>query len=64
MQSAYVAVLLCCSAAVAGLVAWRVAQWRKGPRPERSRLINEWIWTLVPLAVLAVLLWQAAKMAK
>ncbi|HUX66010.1 MAG TPA: hypothetical protein VMV31_00820 [Terriglobales bacterium] len=58
MHTAYVTVLAACATAVAALVGWRLVHLR-GRRPSRARLLNEWIWTLIPLLVLAVLLWQA-----
>ncbi|MGH9481960.1 MAG: hypothetical protein ACRD1L_07675 [Terriglobales bacterium] len=62
MHQAYVTVLLACTAAAVVLVGWRLASLRAGKgRPSWGRLANEWIWTLVPLAVLAGLLWQALK---
>lgn len=61
LHDAYVTVLLACTAAAAALVVWRLASLRLGRRPRWGRLANEWIWTLVPLAVLAGLLWQALK---
>ncbi|HWG38362.1 MAG TPA: hypothetical protein VN690_11655 [Terriglobales bacterium] len=59
MHSAYLTVLLACTAAVVWLIVWRLIQLRSKPRPSRARLINEWIWTLIPLAVLIVLVWAS-----
>ncbi len=61
MHDLYVTVLLACTAAVAALIAWRLLALRRHARPSRERLINEWIWTLIPLAVLAALLWAALR---
>ena len=61
MHAAYVTVLAACTAAAAALVGWRLVHLRGHRRPARARLLNEWIWTLIPLLVLAVLLWQALK---
>ena len=60
MHAAYVTVLAACTAAVAALVGWRLVHLR-GRRSSRGRLLNEWVWTLIPLLALAVLLWQALK---
>ncbi|HVA64354.1 MAG TPA: hypothetical protein VNF74_11565 [Terriglobales bacterium] len=60
MHAAYVTVLAACTAAVAALVGWRLVHLR-GRRPSLGRLLNEWVWTLIPLLALAVLLWQALK---
>jgi len=59
MHPAYLTVLLACTAAVVWLVVWRLLQLRTRPRPTRARLLNEWIWTVIPLAVLIVLLWAS-----
>lgn len=61
MHGAYLMVLAACTAAVVALVGWRLVTLRRRPRPSRGRLINEWIWTLIPLAVLAALLWMALR---
>lgn len=57
MRDVYITILLACTAAVVALIGWRLVTLRRHPRPSRGRLINEWIWTLIPLAVLAALLW-------
>jgi hypothetical protein len=57
MHEAYRTVLAACTAAVAALVGWRLVTMRRHARTSRGRLLNEWIWTLIPLAVLAALLW-------
>lgn len=59
MHLAYILVLLACSLAVLALVGWRLAGLRRQRLPSRGRLLNEWIWTLLPLATLALLLWHA-----
>ncbi len=64
MHTIYVIVLIACTAAVLALVLWRLRHLRanppKGgePLPSRGRLINEWIWTVVPVAILVALLWR------
>lgn len=70
MSAVYVTVLMACTAALLALIVrralWVARRSRSGagPRPARGRLINEWIWTAIPVLVLLVLLWQALKMAQ
>ncbi|MGH9475045.1 MAG: hypothetical protein ACRD1C_01800 [Terriglobales bacterium] len=59
MHAVYTVVLAACTMAVLGLVLWRLSHLWEGSRPSRGRLINEWIWTLVPVIILAGLLWRA-----
>lgn len=61
MQTAYLIVLSLCTAAVVALVALRSLQILRGPRPTPGRLWNEWAWTVIPLLVLAALLWHALR---
>jgi len=60
---AYRIVLAACAVAAAGLVARRLLELSRHQhaRPTPGRLMNEWTWTLIPLAVLAALLWVALK---
>lgn len=63
MTLLYRIVLLACLALTVGLAIWRLAnlfrQHRQGQDPSLGRLLNEWTWTLVPIAVLVALLWRA-----
>jgi heme/copper-type cytochrome/quinol oxidase subunit 2 len=61
MHSAYLTVLFACTAGVLMLIGWRLVAMRRHGRPSRGRVINEWIWTLIPLAVLAALVWSALR---
>lgn len=58
MHTMYVIVLIVCTAAALALVLWRLRHVRAHPVPSRGRLINEWIWTVVPVAILVALLWR------
>ncbi|MGH9412511.1 MAG: hypothetical protein ACRD0Y_02115 [Terriglobales bacterium] len=58
MDRVYIVVLIACSAAVMGLVLWRLSHLHAHPLPSRGRLLNEWIWTVVPVAILVGLLWR------
>lgn len=58
MHTIYLIVLLACTAAVLALVLWRLRHLRANPAASRGRLINEWIWTVVPVAILVALLWR------
>ena len=59
MNLAYLIVLIACTAAVVALVVWRLLHLRRHAPASRGRLVNEWIWTLIPVATLAVLLWRS-----
>ncbi|HEY8056076.1 MAG TPA: hypothetical protein VIE13_09210 [Terriglobales bacterium] len=59
MNLAYLIVLIACTAAVGALVVWRLLHLRRHAPASRGRLVNEWIWTLIPVATLAVLLWRS-----
>lgn len=59
MHAAYLTVLSACTAAVAMLVGWRLVHLRRSGHRGRGRLLNEWIWTAIPLGVLVLLLWSA-----
>lgn len=59
MRLIYAITLLSCALAIVALVAWRLLHVASRPLPQQGRLINEWIWTLVPLAVIAALVWRA-----
>lgn len=58
MHAAYTAVLWACTLAVLALVLWRLAHLWTRPQPSPARLINEWVWTLVPVLILVGLLWR------
>ncbi|MGN6591681.1 MAG: hypothetical protein ACTHJX_02155 [Terriglobales bacterium] len=58
MTLAYFTVLIVCFVAVAALVVWRLAGLRRHAPASRGRLLNEWIWTLIPVATLIFLLFQ------
>ncbi|MGH9467754.1 MAG: hypothetical protein ACRD1Y_10405 [Terriglobales bacterium] len=59
MTAVYLIVLAACSLGVLGLIAWRLLHLGAHPRPSRGRLINEWIWTIIPVGILAALIWSA-----
>lgn len=59
MTLAYLIVLLICTAAVLALVTWRLLHLRRHAPASRGRLLNEWIWTLIPVATLIFLLLRA-----
>ncbi|MGH9418209.1 MAG: hypothetical protein ACRD01_16435 [Terriglobales bacterium] len=59
MPLIYVITLLACALAIVVLIGWRLLHVASRPLPRPGRLINEWIWTLLPLAVVAALIWRA-----
>ena len=64
MHSVYLATLTACTAAAAFLVVWRLAAVSRKAHPGRARLLNEWAWTLIPLIVLAGLLYHSLNVGK
>jgi len=51
-------VLVAVSLLVLALLIQRGRQLARSPRPAADRLLNELLWTLLPLAVLGLLWWS------